>query len=165
MQPFVLQHQCLRFAAIAYQAAIGLEYILKKKKMPSCYAGVFSQASELCKDIVENLYYTQSDSINPHTVQVLNESDAALWFYSLIRCHPKIYKGLDSYESILEISETLELFATDSNARRRSTVAQIQTIKGFFSALCDAVAEEFHREGIVGEIDFTAFHNVCNWAH
>ena len=165
MQPFVLQHQCLRFAAIAYQAALGLELVLKKKKLPSNYCGVFSQASALCKDIVENLYYSQSDSINPHTVQVLNGSDAALWFYSLIRCHPKIYKGLESYEDILSISEVLELFATDPNSRKRSSVASIRAIKGFFSALCDAVTEEFRREGVAGELDFTAFHEVSNSAH
>ncbi|MFA5997681.1 MAG: hypothetical protein WC791_04340 [Candidatus Paceibacterota bacterium] len=166
MQPFVLQHQCLRFAAIAYQAAVGLEAILKKRKSTSCYSGAFHEAAKLCRDIVDNLYYTESDSINPHTLQVFNKSDTALWFYSLIRCHPKVYKGLETYEDIVAIADGLELFATDvAGARGLYTVAQIRVMKAFFVALCDAVAEEFHKEGVVGKIDFLSFHDGGKLSH
>lgn len=165
MQPFVLQHQCLRFAAIAYEAAIGLGFVLEEKELPSFYSGALSEAASLLKDIVENLYYTQSDSINPHTVQVSNKSDSALWFYSLIRCHEMIYARMKTYEDILEAGEALEIIANNPSIKLEVDIKGTFEIQSFLFALCDAVTDEFHKEGIVGELDFSSFYEESKLSH
>lgn len=156
--PYVGQHQCLRYAALAGQVAVGLDLVINDGVLPAYYQGVFRLAADFCDDIVSGAYNEISEREAPYGSQVAEIFEVTTWFQSLIAGHPGIHTGLSTYEDVDDIAHLLEFLASDEAHPRAYPNERIHAVQAFFLALWGAVEQECIKEGVSTDLNFATFH-------
>ncbi len=156
---FLRQYDCLEYAALMAQVALGLEHVIEEGELPTNYRGVFQKAVNFFSNIVRD------GSKTPPDAQVSGVSDAAVWFSNLTQCYPEICRDFKTYDELSEIKELLSEIAEDDLRPIIYPVDRLMTLHDFFWALWDAVEQECCSEGIDIDIDFLVFPEASTLVH